>query len=112
MLEPSCGPTWTSGEELLALVIFRVCKNSNNLMYSICHQPGNRSQLRDDLEQLYASLAKGVVYEDQLRQYLSQKNDLAELGQLLVGFRPDFVFMQEVTIFKERLWANLRSFYI
>ena len=43
------------------------------------------------------------MYGDQLRRYLSQKNDLAELGQLLVGFRPDYVFMQEVTVFKERL---------
>ena len=103
MLEPSCGPTWTSGEELLALVIFRVCKNSNNLRYSIRHQPGNRSQLRDDLELRYASLARGKVYGDQLRRYLSQKNDLAELGQLLVEFRPVYVFMQEVTVFKERL---------
>ena len=103
MLEPSYGPTGTSGEELLALVIFRVYKNSNILKYSICHQPGNRSQLRDDLELRYASLARGEVYGDQLRQYLSQKNDLAELGQLLVGFRPDYVFMQEVTVFKERL---------
>ena len=103
MLEPSCGPTWTSGEELLALVIFRVCKNSNNLRYSIRHQPGNRSQLRDDLELRYASLARGEVYGDQLRRYLSQKNDLVELGQLLVGFRPDFIFMQEVAVFKEML---------
>ena len=103
MLEPSCGSIWTSGEELLALVIFRVCKNSNNLRYSIRHQPGNRSQLRDDLELRYASLARGEVYGDQLRRYLSQKNDLAELGQLLVGFRPDFGFMQEVAVFKERL---------
>ena len=73
MLEPSCGPTWTSGEELLALVIFRVCKNSNNLRYSIRHQPGNRSQLRDDLELRYASLARGKAYGDQLRLYLSQE---------------------------------------
>ena len=77
MLELSCGPTWASGEELLALVIFRVSKNSNILKYSICHQPGNRSQLRDDLELRYASLARGEVYGDQLRRYLSQKNDLA-----------------------------------
>ena len=103
MLELSCGPTWASGEELLALVIFRVSKNSNILKYSICHQPGNRSQLRDDLELRYASLARGEAYGYQLRQYLSQKNDLAELGQLLVGFRPDYVFMQEVAVFKERL---------
>ena len=26
MLELSCGPTWASGEELLALVVFRVAK--------------------------------------------------------------------------------------
>ena len=102
LLAPSCGPTWSSGEELLALVIFRVCKNSNNLRYLIHHQPGNRSQLRDDLELRYASLARGEVYEDQLRRYLSQKNDLAELSQLLVGVRPDFVFMQKVAVFKER----------
>ena len=77
LLELSCGPTWASGEELLALVIFRVCKNSNILKYSIRHQLGNRSQLRDDLELRYASLARGEVYGDQLRQYLSLKNDLA-----------------------------------
>ena len=61
MLELSCGPTWASGEELLALVIFRVCKNSNILKYSIRHQPGNKSQLRDDLELRYASLVRGEV---------------------------------------------------
>ena len=112
MLELSCGPTWASGKELLALVIFRVCKNSNNLRYSIHHQPGNRSQLRDDLELRFASLARGEVYGDQLRRYLSQKNDLAQLDQLLVGFRPDFVFMQEVAVLKERLQANLGRCFI
>ena len=111
MLEPSCGPTWTSGKELLALAIFRVSKNSNSLKYSIHHQPGNRTQLRDDLELRYASLARGKVYGDQLRRYLSQKNDLAELGQLLVGFRPDFIFMQEVTRSKEQLEAILGRSY-
>ena len=71
-LHLSCGPTWAVGEELLASVVFRVSKNSNILKYSIRHQPGNRSQLRDDLELRYASLARGEAYGDQLRLYLSQ----------------------------------------
>ena len=77
MLELSCGPTWASGKELLASVVFRVSKNSNILKYLIRHQPGNRSQLRDDFDLRYASLARSEVYGDQLRRYLSQKNDLA-----------------------------------
>ena len=32
-------------------------------------------------------------------------------GQLLVEFKPDYVFMQEVTVSKERLEANLGRFY-
>ena len=35
---------------------------------------------------------------------------MAELGQL-VEFKPDYVFMQEVTVSKERLEANLGRFY-
>ena len=73
-LELSCArPTRTSCEELLASVVFRVSKNSNILKYSIRHQSGRRSQLRDDLELRYAGLARGVAYGDQLRLYLSQE---------------------------------------
>ena len=73
-LELSCArPTRTSGEELLNSVVFRVSKNSNILKYSIHHQPGKRSQIRDNLELCYASLARGEAYGDQLRLYLSQE---------------------------------------
>ena len=37
---------------------------------------------------------------------------MAELGQLLMELKPDYVFMQEVTVSKERLEANLGRFYI
>ena len=73
-LELSCAcPSRASGEELLASVVFRVSKNSNILKYLTRHQPGKRSQLRDDLELHYASLARGEAYGDQLRLYLSQE---------------------------------------
>ena len=73
-LELSCAPpTRAGGEELLATVVFKVSKNSNILKYSIHHQPGNTSQLRDDLELRYASLARGEAYGDQLWLYLSQE---------------------------------------
>ena len=49
LLEPSCGPTWTSGEELLALVIFRVCKKLKQYRVFDSSPILFRSQLRDDL---------------------------------------------------------------
>ena len=48
-------------------------------------------------------MAAAVTRAKKLWRYFNQNNDLAELGQLLVGFRPDFVFMQDVAVFKERL---------
>ena len=44
-----------------------------------------------------------VVY---ISYNIAGRNDLAGLGQLLVEFKPDYVFMQEVTVSKERLEAN------
>ena len=41
-----------------------------------------------------------VVY---ISYNIAGRNDLAGLGQLLVEFKPDCNFMQEVTVFKERL---------
>lgn len=76
MLEPSCGPTWTSGEELLALVIFRVCKKLKQSQVFDSSPTLFRSQLRDDLELCYANLTRVEVYGDQLRRYLSLKNYL------------------------------------
>ena len=45
-----------------------------------------------------------VVY---ISYNIAGRNDLAGLAQLLVEFKPDYVFMQEVTVSKERLEANL-----
>ena len=39
------------------------------------------------------------------------RNDLAGLGQLLVKFKPDYIFMQEVMATKERIEANLGRHY-
>ena len=66
--------------------------------YSIRQQPGNRSQLRFELELHYDSLPRDEVLGDQLWRYLNQNNDLAELGQLFGG-----VQVQDVAVFKERL---------
>ena len=49
-----------------------------------------------------------VVY---ISYNIAGRNDLAGLAQLLVEFKPDYVFMQEVTVSRERLEANLGRFY-
>ena len=42
---------------------------------------------------------------------VASRNDLAGLGQLMVTYKPDFVFLQEVTRSKEQLEAILGRSY-